>query len=698
VADDISKLIEAIKDKDANLEEQIKSLKQINELQKERVDMAKVGAEYAEEYEKSLKAQLDLEKKLLRGKEEARKEILQQLEAAKDANNADQVIELTKAYEDLAGKINESEKAISSLEKRVGKTGKALENLDKRMGSVFKTFLGIEKRSQGVIGDFIELAKESGGVVGAIKQLGTQFREYMNLQSISKSLYDKIIESTLLYAKEIDGATSSLAATTGATTKYNKSLIENGRKLLEYGLSVDDVGASMESLYTNMLTSTELAEQQRVQLALTAAQMTKLGVSTDTTTGLYDGLIKGMGFTSDQAEDMAKGMVSLAQDLQMPPKMLIEGFADATKALAAYGKQAPKIFKKVAAAAKATGIETNRLLGITEQFDTFEGAAQAAGNLNAILGGDLVNSMELVGATEEERIAILQRVGAVAKQQYAGMDEVQRRFFVKSLGKSLGIADQEVMKFMNTSTSALENYTAKAEESTTNQDKLNKTLAAATTFGEKVEGMIKKVSLPIGEAIQGMETLFAEANAGLDTMLEKIPGGSMGIFAGALGVGAAADAFSAILGGAGGAALGGAAGKAIKGALSAATTFVTSAAFIKAALAGLATYGFIRIVENALGLEGTLTNIKNFVTSGFDTQYVPGLQRLGTFSATPQTSSTTLPSNATTVREANTQAAMAPVAQMSAPVNNRDLVVQANGKEIGRLAAKELNKALGYQY
>jgi hypothetical protein len=210
--------------------------------------------------------------------------------------------------------------------------------------------------------------------------------------------------------------------------------------------------------------------------------------------------------------------------------------------------------------------------------------------------------------------------------------------------------------------------------------------------------MIKKVSLPIGEAIQGMETLFAEANAGLDMMLEKIPGGSMGIFAGALGVGAAADAFNAILGGAGGAALGGAAGKAIQGALKAATTFVTSAAFIKAALAGLATYGFIRIVENALGLEGTITNIKNFFTSGFDTQYVPGLQRPGMFSATPQTSNTTLPSNATTVREANTQATMAPVAQMSTPVNNRDLVVQIDGKEVGRVAAKEINKGLSYSY
>ena len=35
----------------------------------------------------------------------------------------------------------------------------------------------------------------------------------------------------------------------------------------------------------------------------------------------------------------------------------------------------------------------NSLMSVTKQFDTFEGAAQSAGKLNAILGGGVVNSM-----------------------------------------------------------------------------------------------------------------------------------------------------------------------------------------------------------------------------------------------------------------------------------------------------------------
>jgi hypothetical protein len=59
---------------------------------------------------------------------------------------------------------------------------------------------------------------------------------------------------------------------------------------------------------------------------------------------------------------------------------------------------------------------------------------------------------------------------------------------------------------------------------------------------------------------------------------------------------------------------------------------------------------------------------------------------------------TQLRGNATTAREANTQATMGPVSQMSTPVNNRDLVVQIDGKEVGRVAAKEINKGLSYSY
>ena len=50
------------------------------------------------------------------------------------------------------------------------------------------------------------------------------------------------------------------------------------------------------------------------------------------------------------------------------------------------------------------GLRIGALMNVTKQFDTFEGAAQSAGKLNAILGGGVVNSMDASERYEEERV------------------------------------------------------------------------------------------------------------------------------------------------------------------------------------------------------------------------------------------------------------------------------------------------------
>ena len=59
-------------------------------------------------------------------------------------------------------------------------------------------------------------------------------------------------------------------------------------------------------------------------------------------------------------------------------------------------------FSRLWSAAKATGIETQRLLDITGKFDTFEGAAEAAGKLNAVLGGGVIDTNALLMADHDE--------------------------------------------------------------------------------------------------------------------------------------------------------------------------------------------------------------------------------------------------------------------------------------------------------
>ena len=425
------------------------------------------------------------------------------LAIAQEEGDVKGIQKATDAMEHYAKQIDKTTDAFKELTDEA----EALGRMDKRIEKFAATFLGIKKSSPGIIKDFVTMTRGAGGFSGALKDVGGSFAKIINPASIATSLFSKMVQSTILVYKETDTATASLAAATGATSKYNSALQNNWRGLVQYGMGIGDLGASMESLHANMLTSTELSQEQQIEFALTSAKLTKFGVSVDTTSGLFDTLVKAMGFTGKQANKMAKGLVNLAQDLQMPPKMLIEGFAESSKYLSVYGKKAFKVFKKVAAAAKATGIATGRLFETTKQFNTFEGAARAAGTLNAMLGGDLVNSMELVTATDEERIAILQRVGAAAKQQFQGLSESNRRYQAMGLASALSIETDEMMKLMNTTGDALDQYNKKAEESETDQQKLNKALAASTETIDKLAGAIKLFSVPMGKLIDKFDQL-----------------------------------------------------------------------------------------------------------------------------------------------------------------------------------------------
>ena len=57
--------------------------------------------------------------------------------------------------------------------------------------------------------------------------------------------------------------------------------------------------------------------------------------------------------------------------------------------MAKFGSDGQKTFKDLARIQKQTGFEMEKILQITNRFDTFEGAAQQAGQLNAALGGKL---------------------------------------------------------------------------------------------------------------------------------------------------------------------------------------------------------------------------------------------------------------------------------------------------------------------
>jgi hypothetical protein len=105
--------------------------------------------------------------------------------------------------------------------------------------------------------------------------------------------------------------------------------------------------------------------------------------------------------------------------------------------LAKFGSAGVATFKNLARVAKITGLEVERLLSITNKFDTFAGAAEQAGKLNAALGGNFVNAMDLMMATDPvERFNMIRDSILDTGLSFDDMSYYQKNFYKDALGLS----------------------------------------------------------------------------------------------------------------------------------------------------------------------------------------------------------------------------------------------------------------------
>jgi hypothetical protein len=115
-------------------------------------------------------------------------------------------------------------------------------------------------------------------------------------------------------------------------------------------------------------------------------------------------------------------------------------------------------------------------------MDTFQGAAEAAGKLNAVLGGGLLNSSQLLVATEEERIRLV--VESVQSQgvQFKDMD----KYTQMSIANAAGITDMaQANKLFGMSLSEYDKYVTQTEKSKDATEKFSQMSLAATTMTDK---------------------------------------------------------------------------------------------------------------------------------------------------------------------------------------------------------------------
>ncbi len=352
----------------------------------------------------------------------------------------------------------------------------------------------------------------TGQIVSSFKNLdkiGKSLKENLTFKNVAGTLASTVLQSTMKAVYTADSARASMAKVTGQGHELNSVMHDVSSTNRAFGLGFAESAAALTALSSGMSGFNSMSKETQLQLGSTVAKLGNLGVSADTATANIEIGRKVMGLTAQGAADMQNDMARLAVGIGEPASKLAESFKAASAQLAAHGGAMVGVFKNLAKTAKKTGVEINELLGITAQFDTFEGAANAAGKLNSILGGDVLNSTELLLASEDERLDMIRRSIAASGQNFDSMSRFQKM----AVANAAGIKDMTVATklFSEQSRAAA----AETDLFAVSQETLEERQKAAVSFqqkGAQVMNMFAMAVMPIVQIIHALLSVVLGLN------------------------------------------------------------------------------------------------------------------------------------------------------------------------------------------
>lgn len=211
--------------------------------------------------------------------------------------------------------------------------------------------------------------------------------------------------------------------------------------------------ATQRELYLQMSSFSELGKGAQIALTEHAAVLGRIGVSASTSARLFQAMSKSMN--TGNMKGLSTDMVNFARALGESPDKSLGQFTANLSQFLRYGSKSVETFKDLAVVAKKTGTEISQLLGITKGFDTFEGAADKVGQLNAILGGPFLNTMQFIKETDAAK-----RIQMIADAIKKSGKDISEYYTSDAISSIVGGDVETLNKLMNQNLTNIQSQTA----------------------------------------------------------------------------------------------------------------------------------------------------------------------------------------------------------------------------------------------
>lgn len=323
-------------------------------------------------------------------------------------------VEALRAQQQVTQNLNISEaerqKRLKKYEERIVKSTKALDKATEAQQEHAAAIDSVQDALVTVTGVAKDYSKTLLGQISAIrknedaqKKLGEALEKQFTKANIAYSTALKgsqaLAAGTVSTFSRIEEGATSFNRASGMADKFGNQINKVAMSMTETGVMSTDVASALSTL-SQAFPLKELGSMS-AEIAGQFALYEKLGVSAQASAASFTILNRSLGQTEEESLRTLEGVAALGRELGVGPGRLTEEFAQALPRLAIYGNNATKIFGNIATSASKLGLQVDDVINLAEGFQTFEGSAQAAGKLNAILGGGFIDNLELMEASFE---------------------------------------------------------------------------------------------------------------------------------------------------------------------------------------------------------------------------------------------------------------------------------------------------------
>ena len=271
--------------------------------------------------------------------------------------------------------------------------------------------------------------------------------------------------------KKIEGPIDNLFSTTVQITEASKAMYQAGADFArlfhpetgEVSTGIDSLAQKSAALFgtvqegidayttlgVNMRSFVGVAKEQQENLADITMRMTALGFEAESLTQIMDNQAMAFGASADQLQKHAAMMNKISRDLYIEPKKLLTDFIIAQENFAYTSEKTMDVFARMQKQARETGLAFSDMAkSFGSELDTFGGATQMAGKINAILGESALNPLELLGADEATRMKLVQ--DALKKSPVASEALARgNKFEIKAMSSALGMSPLQLRKLLS---------------------------------------------------------------------------------------------------------------------------------------------------------------------------------------------------------------------------------------------------------